>query len=159
MRDRIGRCTRAICRPLRWAVRHQLPTRYTLIVLGTAAAIIVVRQLGAPRRYTFGYPDEVDLAVVILLYLLAATHTTIAAVMWFQRRTWHPSNAAMFQFIGVKAVFWTSLATGYVFRGIGVNIETLILFVMMALTTIELDARLINRYLLGSEDPSVGKEM
>jgi hypothetical protein len=160
MRDRIGRCTRAICRPLRWAMRPPESARYTLAVFAAAIVTILVRHFETQRRYTFGHPHEVDLAVVILLYALATTHIVVAMVMWFQRKTWHPSNAAMFQFIGVKAVFWSSLATGYVFRGIGISLETLVLFVMMSLTTIELDVRLIRRYLFGVEDyPSTGKEV
>lgn len=159
MRDRIGRCTRAICRPIRWAMRPPKSARYTLVVVFAAVVLVLTRRYETQRRYTFGHPHEVDLAVVILLYALATTHIVVAMVMWFQRKTWQPSNGAMFQFIGVKSVFWSSLATAYVFRGIGISLETLVLFAMMSLTTLELDVRLIRRYLFGVEDPSAGKEL
>lgn len=152
MRDRIGRCTRAICRPLRWAMRPPASARYTLLVAFAAVVVILVRLFETKRKYTFGHPREVDVAVVALLTLLALTHISIAVVMWFQRRNWQPSNAAMFQFIAIKAVFWTNTATAYRFRGNGISLDTLVLFVVMALTTVELDYRLFNRYLRGKED-------
>lgn len=129
-----------------------LQTRSTLLVAFAAVMVILTRTLETQRRYTFGHAHAVDLAVVSLLYLLAATHVVVAAIMWLQRARWLPSDASMFRFIGVKSVFWASLATAYQFRGIGVSLDTLTLFILMTASTVDLDVRLVRRYLFGSED-------
>lgn len=133
--------------------------RSTLFVAAAAVATILTRIFETQRRYTFGHAHAVDFAVVTLLYLLAATHIVVAGIMWLQRNRWLPSEAAMFRFIGVKAVFWASLATAFVFAGRGVILDTLVLFVLMSATTIDLDCRLIGRYLFGNEDDLIfGKD-
>lgn len=129
-----------------------MTVRSTILVALAAIAVILTRLFETQRRYTFGHPHAVDLAVASLLYLLAATHIVVAVIMWLQRAPWFPSEASMFRFIGVKAVFWTSLATSYSFAGKGVPLDNMVLFVLMSMTTVDLDYRLISRYIFGHED-------
>jgi hypothetical protein len=126
--------------------------RSTVVVAFAAVSVVLVRLFETQRRYTFGHAHAVDLAVVTLLYLLAVTHVVVAGIMWLQRARWLPSEASMFRFIGVKAVFWSSLATSYQFVGRGVPLDSMLLFVLMSLTTIDLNSHLARRYLFGSED-------
>lgn len=129
-----------------------LQMRSTLFVAFAAVTVILTRILETQRRYTFGHAHAVDLAVVSLLYLLGVTHGVIAVILWLQRSQWLPSDASMFRFIGVKAIFWSSVATAFQFRGIGISLDTLVLFVLMSATTLDLDLHLARRYLFGSED-------
>lgn len=121
---------------------------FSLIALVVTVAVRVFEPMA---RYDFGHPGWVDRAVWSQLWLLALTHAGLAAIMWVQRRTWLPSEEAMFVFIAVKAVFWGNLASSYVFRGIGIRLDLAALYVFMLAATVWLDWAMVRRYVLGRE--------
>jgi hypothetical protein len=126
--------------------------RSLAFVMIALVVTICVRVFEPDNRYTFGHPEWVDWSVWSQLWLLAATHLCIAIIMWVQANNWLPSEEAMFDFIGVKAVFWGNIASSYAFRGIGIRLDIAALYIFMLIATALLDWRMIERYVLGHED-------
>ncbi len=122
-----------------------------VLTLIAAVALIVVRLIEPNHRYTFGHAHAVDVALVSLILLLGITHVVLGLILWVQWRNWLPSEEAMFGFIAIKALFWLNAATQYQFRGVGIRLDTALLFVLMASTTVLLDWRLFGRYVRGDE--------
>jgi hypothetical protein len=118
-------------------------------------ALFVVRLVESERRYTFGHPGMADTAVGTMLWLFAITHAVVAGIMFAQRQAWVPSEAAMFRFVAVKSLFWLNFATLFQPAGLGIRLDVVVLYVLVAGTTIDLDIRLIRRYVFGSEDAAL----
>lgn len=114
--------------------------------------LAIVRQVTDGARHTFGHPGLFDGAVLALIWGLVITHAVIAGIMFIQRRDWLPSDAAMFRFIAVKMVFWAMLGIDYTSAGRGLRLSYVILYLALAVTTIDLDVRLVRRFLLRTED-------
>lgn len=130
-----------------------IPQRSLLIVAGCTAALTFVRLFESETaRYTFGHPRAMDIATMMLLLGLFATHAAIALIMWLQRSYWLPSDAAMFRFISVKALLWINAATLYMSLGRGVRLDIVVLYTMIALTTLDLDVRMVRRYWFATKD-------
>ncbi len=129
-----------------------IPQRSIAIIAGCSLVMVFVRLFEGERRYTFGHPTIVDAAMIALFLGLFVTHSVIAGIMWLQHEKWLPSDAAMFRFIAMKALLWISFATMYMSRGIGVRLDVIILYLMVALTTIDLDVRMVRRYWFGTDD-------
>lgn len=115
-------------------------------------ALVATRLFESEKRYTFGHPGAVDAAVETMLWLFALTHAVVAGIMFAQRQAWVPSEAAMFRFVAVKSLFWVNFATLFQPLGLGIRLDVVVLYVLVAGTTIDLDIRLIRRYVFGSED-------
>lgn len=131
---------------------RSLMMRPWVFVVVVLAIVVAARNYDHGNRYTFGHPYLVDLLIVSLMYALVFTHLAVAVIMWLQRRSWIPSERAMFRFIFVKSVFWAIFAADYQFNGRGVTLETISLFVFLTITTVDLDWKLFCRYILGSGD-------
>lgn len=129
-----------------------IPTRATVTLALAAIGLLLVRLTEDNRRYDFGYPDALDAAVVALLWMLFVTHAAVTAIMWLQRDRWLPSDAAMFLFLGVKALFWLNFATLYNPTGNGIRLDVAYLYVIIAATAIHLDVRVVRRYLIRTAD-------
>lgn len=121
-------------------------------------ALFVVRLIESERRYTFGHPGMVDTAVGTMLWLLAVTHAVVAGIMFAQRQAWVPSEAAMFRFVAIKALFWVNFATLFEPTGLGIRLDVVVLYVLIAGTTIDLDVHLVRRYVFGHEDAALYPE-
>lgn len=126
--------------------------RPIVFVVFVLAVVVPARYYDHGRHYTFGHPHLVDFLIVSLLCALAFTHVSVAGIMWLQRRRWLPSERAMFRFISIKSVFWTIFAVDYRFNGYGVTLETIVLFVLLTITTADLDIKLFRRYLMHSDN-------
>lgn len=129
-----------------------MKVRSVAFLLLSAAALIVVRISEGTERHTFGYADALDIAVLVVLWLLGMTHMALAGIMLAQRAPWVPTEAAMFRFVGAKALFWFNLATAFVASGLGIRLDITVLYLVVAGTTIDLDVRLVRRYIFGKED-------
>lgn len=132
--------------------------RSELVVLAMIAVVVVVRLTESDKRYTFGHPHAVDIAIWSLLLILGITHVLLGAVSWLQRARWTPSEAAMFRFLSVKAVFWVNTAAQYGWAGRGISLDTAVLFVAMTATTIDMDYKMFRRFILGAEDAELYPE-
>jgi ABC-type xylose transport system permease subunit len=121
-------------------------------VLVCFVVVFTIHYTQEQTRHTFGYPAVVKWAVTLLLYGMVVTHTFLAAIMLMQRQRWTPSEAAMFRFIGTKAIFWLFFSVQFRMSSQGIYIDLLAMWVVMAVATIDLDVRLFGRYVLGWED-------
>jgi hypothetical protein len=133
-------------------MRRSIPTRSLIGMIAATVAVILARQYGGLERHTFGYPGAVDAGIVALLWMLCVTHLMIAALMWMQRDRWLPSDAAMFRFIAAKALLWGTTITAYPSSGLGVRLDIMVLYLVIALTTLDLDIRLVRRYVARTPD-------
>jgi len=125
--------------------------RSTAFAVFAVAGLVLIHLAHSRTRHTFGHPEWVDWAVFLQLCLLGCTHVFIALVMWAQRHKWLPTEASMFRWITVKAMLWSYLAISYGFAGRGVSMELAYLYVLMAITTIDMDVKMFGRYILGWE--------
>jgi hypothetical protein len=135
-----------------WFGDRSIPTRSIIGMIAATVAVFLSRQYGGMERHTFGHPGIVDAFIVILLWMLCITHLMIAALMWMQRDRWLPSDAAMFRFITAKALLWGSSVTSYPSGGFGVRIDVVVLYCIIALTTFDLDIRMLRRYVFRTND-------
>jgi hypothetical protein len=132
--------------------RLSIPTRSLIGMIAATVAVIVARQYGGLERHTFGHPGAVDAFIVALLWMLCVTHLMIAVLMWMQRERWLPSDAAMFRFVAAKALLWGTSVTAYQSNGLGIRIDITVLYLVIALTTLDLDIRLVRRYVVRTKD-------
>lgn len=122
--------------------------RSTLIVLLGFFGLVLIHLFETDRRYTFGNAHAVDWAILIMFIVLGLTHAFIACVMWIQRSAWLPSEASMFRWISFKGMLWTDLAVMFRFNDSGVRIDIAYLYILMAVSTIDMDVKMAGRYLL-----------
>lgn len=99
-----------------------------------------------------GHGYLIGQCIWLLLIGLAFTHFVLLCIMWVQRGGLKASEAAMFRWIGEKAIFWSSVAYFYRPHDEGVPIRNLVMFVLIFVTTVDLDIKLFRRYILGVED-------
>lgn len=128
--------------------------RTNLILLGIAAlGLSLVWGFAPATALTFdGHAFLVEWVVEMLLWMLAGTHAFLAVVMLVRARGWTPSEAALFRFIAIKALFWLAFALQHHPRESGVNAITAYLIVIIAVSTLDLDVQLVRRYFFGSEE-------
>lgn len=112
---------------------------------------------GPDSSYDLGeYGWEFSVVQKFVVILLALTHIILSAIMWASRRGWLPSEASMFRFMSVKAVFWSYLAYRIPIRDREVDLVWFALALIMSAVTIDLDCRLFARYVMGREDHARG---
>lgn len=152
MRTRMRRVRTAAARPFAVLVAWLTIQRRSaaFVVFGTVG-LVLIRVLESATRHTLNRPEWVDWAVVSMLTLLGLTHVFLSVVMWIQREGWTPTEASMFRWIYTKAMLWGDLATSYVMRGIGVRLDIAYLYILIAVTTIDMDYKMVRRYLMGRD--------
>lgn len=126
-----------------------------MFVLLAAMSVAMTRTFENVDKYGFGSPKIVDTLVQLLLFALAGTHLIVWLLMFARREEWLPTDEAMYRFIGIKAVFWINMATVYPPLGHGISLDSAVLFVLLMLTTVDLDIKLFRRYVLGREDEAL----
>lgn len=116
-------------------------------------SLVMTRIWQDDKLYSWGHPGVVDVSILSLLILLTVTHTLLLVIMWLQRDKWLHSEAAMFRSISVKAIFWGNATTKfYLGTTTGITPDAVLMFVALLVSTIDLDIRLVGRYILGWED-------
>lgn len=122
-------------------------------VLAALAAVVAVMIVNPRHLVDLGGNGKlIGYGIWSLLIGLAATHAGLVGIMWIQRKRWRPSEAGMFRFVSVKAIFWG--ATAYLYRphDAGVTMLSLVLFVPMFFVTAHMDMLMVRRYIFGLED-------
>lgn len=128
-----------------------LQQRSTAIVVLAALGLVLIRQLESNARHTFGSAHTVDWFILGMFFFLGFTHVFISVVMWVQRGQWLPSEAKMFRFISIKALLWFNFAASFNFNGRGVLLDIAYLYILIAVTTLDMDWGMFRRYVLGKE--------
>lgn len=101
--------------------------------------------------YFFGLtPTEIGYLINAELWVMALTNFFLLLIMLFQY-PWTRSEASVFRYIGVKAIFWLALASNYQTPQT-IRADTLISLGIVAMVLIDLDLNLFGRYILGWED-------
>jgi hypothetical protein len=127
------------------------------LVLAAAIGLVAVHELAPRGLYSFdGHGRLLFDCVEGLIWLLFLTHTFLAAIMWMQRRKWNRADAAAFLFISAKALFWIDLALTTTQKK-GESLTIVYLFCVIFLTTINLDAQLVRRYLWAKKDAATDR--
>lgn len=124
------------------------------LLFGLMATVLIIAAIWWDPYYLVdlgGHGTIIGYGVWVLLVGLATTHVALLLIMWVQRHHWHSSESAMFRFTWMKAIFWWT--TVYFFRPVdrGQPLINMLLFVLLFLTTIDLDVRLVRRYILDDE--------
>jgi hypothetical protein len=128
-----------------------LQQRSTAVVTLSAIGLVLIRQFESNTRHTFGNAHAVDWLILGMFFFLGFTHVFISAVMWIQRGQWLPSEAKMFRFISIKSLLWFNFAAGFTFSGRGVLLDIAYLYILIAVTTLDMDLGMFRRYVLGKE--------
>lgn len=121
-------------------------------VLAALALVVVVIRTDPYRLVDLGgHGKLIGYGIWALLIGLCLTHIALAGIMWVQRTRWRPSEAGMFRFMAVKAIFWGSFAWAYRPHPEGEKLINIVLFVLMVAVTAHADVLLFRRYILGAE--------
>jgi hypothetical protein len=126
--------------------------RSAAFVLLATLGIVLINIFESETRHTLNVPALVDWAVLLLLSGLGCTHLFISTVMWLQRKYWKPSEASMFRWIWCKGLLWSNIAWTFTFAGRGVRLDIAYLYVLILMTTMDMDIKMFGRFVLGWED-------
>lgn len=126
-------------------------------IVFSGALVLSLRAFDNQDRYTFGHPQAVAVAVRSLMLLIMGTHLFVWLLMMANKDRWLPTDEAMSRFIGVKAVFWGNYGIFYAPLDPGITLDSVVLFTLISLTTIDLDTKLFGRYVLGKEDEALAE--
>lgn len=127
--------------------------RLNLAFVLVALALVVVVIRTDPYRLVDlgGHGLVIGYGIWALLTGLCVTHVALAGIMWIQRNRWQPSEAGMFRFMSVKAIFWGAAAWFFRPHDAGVPLLNVVLFSMMIVVTAHADVLVFRRYVLGAE--------
>ncbi len=135
-------------------MRHTINLLFVFLV---TAGLAVLYRWGPHGVYSFrGHGSELRDGLIGLYWLLCTTHVMFAGISWMQRGRWDSVEASTFRFVSVKAILWGFLAlTTKQINGIPLAYTYMV--IVIALTTLDLDVKMVRRYIMPSDDsPSIG---
>ena len=127
--------------------------RSLLFIICAVITIFFLDQFFPPKLYSFGGHGWTISAISRgVLCLLAITHIILSGVMWMQHKYWTQSEASMFRFMCFKAIFWAYVASHTPASDLGIDLVSTFFLVLMVGLNLDLDIRLVGRYVFGWED-------